>query len=201
MRKSTAMRLVALALLIVVIAAPSYHIYHSNGDSFDFSNTETKVVVSGSMDGKVRSEYDIPTIPLGSMVFIQKPVSDTFYESLSVGDVLTFHYTDPVSKKDMVVTHRIIGVTYTGYDYKYVLAGDAIVDDPSNTSTQTVYSSSGDIVGKVVGVSEPLGSVAVFVSSAAGKAVLIGLFAAIIAVIWAAPAVVRLLSKTEKRCE
>ena len=143
MRKSTAMRLVALALLIVVIAAPSYHIYHSNGDSFDFSNTETKVVVSGSMDGKVRSEYDIPTIPLGSMVFIQKPVSDTFYESLSVGDILTFHYTDPVSKKDMIVTHRIIGVTYTGYDYKYVLAGDAIVDDPSNASTQTVYSSSG----------------------------------------------------------
>ncbi|MGN1044978.1 MAG: hypothetical protein ACI4Q9_03370 [Candidatus Methanomethylophilaceae archaeon] len=195
------MKLVAAVILIAAVAVPCYHVYHANGDSFDFSNTETKVVVSGSMDGTPRSEYDIPTIPIGSMVFIQKPVSEEFYESLSVGDVLTFHYTDPVSRKDMVVTHRIVGITYTGYDYKYVLAGDAVADDPFNTATQTVYSSSGDIVGKVVGVSETLGSVATFVSSAAGKAVLIGLFAAIIAAIWVAPAILRLLSKAEKRCD
>lgn len=189
---------IVLMICIAVFCAGGY-LYSLNGNSLDFGNTDTRVVVSGSMDGEPRSEYDIETIPVGSMVFIHEvpdgPYAYDFYSSLRIGDVVTFHYKNPVTRENMVVTHRIIDISDSSGDIKFTMAGDAIRDDPTNTSKQVVYASSGDMIGKVVGVSPVLGDITVFISSATGKAVLIGIFAALLAVIWVGPTIFRSVMK------
>ena len=197
-----------MATLIVVAACLlglGDYINDLNGGSLDFSDTETRVVVSGSMDGEPREEYDIQTIPVGSMVFIQKvpegPYANDFYSSLRIGDVVTFNYKNPATREIMVVTHRIIDISNHGGDMRFTMAGDAIKDDPTNSSEQVVYASSNDMIGKVTGVSEGLGDISVFISSAHGKAVLIGVFAALLAVIWIGPTIYKHLARKDKSIE
>lgn len=190
------MSVVSMFLLLAVVG---YDLHSLNGDSFDFSDTETRVVISGSMDGEPRIGYDIETIPLESLVFIQKvPEGDQWYDfhkALDVGDVITFHYRNPVTKADMVVTHRIVGVSDSNGDIVFTLMGDAMADDPTNSSVQVVYASSGDIIGKVVGVSPDLGPVLLFLSSADGKATVLGCFASILFLIWFGPMVYRSIAQ------
>ena len=90
-----------------------------------------------------------------------------------MGDVLTFDYRHPVSQEEMVVTHRIVDISVSGGTYTFTLQGDTITDDPTNGSVQVVTSDSGDVIGKVVGVSHWLGVLTVFVSHWYGKLVLI----------------------------
>ena len=132
--------IVAAIVVIVVVAAVGY-VFNLNGNSLNFSDTELRIVVSGSMDGEPREKYEIETIPTGSAVFISEvPTSESarneFYSDLRVGDVLTFNYMNPVSHENMVVTHRIIDIKESGGVYTYTLAGDSIRDDPTNSSTQ-----------------------------------------------------------------
>ena len=162
-----------IAVLVVVLCIAGY-LAHLNGDSFDFSDTETKIVVSGSMDGEPRN-YEISTIPVSSLIFINKVNGDDFYSSLKVGDVLTFNYTSPVSKEHMVVTHRITDIKESLGVYTYTLKGDSLADDPTNGSSQVVTSDSGDIIGKVTGVSSWLGLLVVFLSTWTGKICLIAI--------------------------
>ena len=196
---------IKVSFIIIVVAGllgVGAYMYHMNGDSLDFTDTEVRVVISGSMDGEPRTEYDIETIPVGSMVFIKEvptePHDKGFYSSLEVGDVVTFHYTHPVSKENMVVTHRIVKVVDTPTDRIFTMAGDSIRDDPTNASEQVITASSGDMIGEVVGVSPVLGDISTYISSAEGKSVLIGLFAAILAVIWVGPMIFKfILSKNQ----
>ncbi len=162
--------ILAIAIVVIVAGCSLGYLCHINGDTLDFSDTEAKIVVSGSMDGEPR-DYPISTIPTGSMVVIHKVTSDSqsFYSSLEVGDVLTFDYRHPVSGESMVVTHRIISISESSGVYTYTLKGDSIADDPTNGSVQTVTSDSGDVIGKVVGVSHWLGVLAVFLSTWTGK--------------------------------
>lgn len=186
-----------VALVLVLISAFTGYIWSKNGESFDFSDTDVKVVISGSMDGEPRDQYEIKTIPLESMVFIHKVPSDgkeSFYSSLKVGDVLTFDYRHPVSGESMVVTHRIISITKSNGIYTYTLKGDSIADDPTNGSIQTVTSASGDVIGKVVGVSHPLGALVVFLSTGTGKLCLI-VVPCIILIISEAGSIIRTLRK------
>ena len=166
--------LATLAILIVLVVCLTGYAAHLNGGSLDFSDTEAKIVVSGSMDGEPR-DYDIRTIPTGSLIMIHQVPSDPsdFYSSLKVGDVLTFDYIHPVSQESMVVTHRIIAIDESSGAYTYTLKGDSIADDPTNGSVQVIASDSGDVIGKVVGVSHWLGVLAVFVSTWTGKLCLI----------------------------
>ena len=166
--------LATLAILIVLVVCLTWYAAHLNGGSLDFSDTEAKVVVSGSMDGEPR-DYDIRNIPTGSLIMIHRVPSDSsdFYSSLKVGDVLTFDYIHPVSHESMVVTHRIIAIDESSGVYTYTLKGDSVADDPTNGSVQTVTSDSGDVIGKVVGVSHWLGVLAVFVSTWTGRLCLI----------------------------
>ena len=172
-------RSVSVAVIAAIaVSAFAGYIWHCNGGSFDFSDTDVMIVVSGSMDGEPRSEYPIESIPVECMVFVREVPSSpgdaaSFYGSLRVGDVLTFHYTHPVSHEDMIVTHRIIGISESGGTYTYMLQGDSIADDPTNGSVQTVTSESGDVIGKVVGVSHWMGVLTVFLSNWYGKATLI----------------------------
>ena len=170
-------KVIPIAAIIVVIGSATGYAWYQNGGSLDFSETDYKIVVSGSMAGEPRDQYDISTIPVGSMVFIHKVPSGNgakaFYSSLQVGDVLTFDYTHPVSHEDMVVTHRIISITESNGVYTYTLKGDSIADDPTNGSVQVVTSASGDVIGKVVGVAPWLGQLVVFLSTWTGKFCLI----------------------------
>ena len=165
---------VSTVVIAVVIVCSLGYIAHIDGNSLDFSNTEAKIVVSGSMDGEPR-DYPIDTIPTESMVIIHKVNGSDFYSSLKVGDVLTFDYNHPVSKENMVVTHRIIDIKESDGIYTYTLKGDSIADDPTNGSVQVVTSDSGDIIGKVVGVSHWLGVLTVFLSTWIGKICLIAI--------------------------
>lgn len=166
---------VSLAVAIVAVSAVAGYFWDRNGNSLDFSDTDVKIVVSGSMAGIPRTQYDIQTIPVESMVFIHRVPSDpsSFYSSLKVGDVITFDYNHPVSKEDMVVTHRIVSISESNGVYTYTCKGDSIADDPTNGSVQIVTSSSGDIIGEVVGVSHILGQFVVFLSTGLGKFCLI----------------------------
>ena len=139
-------------------------------------------------------------------MFIHKVPTDIeeaygFYRSLQVGDVVTFYYAHPMSHEIMVVTHRIVDISNVGGDIKFTMAGDSIKDDPTNSSEQVVSVSDGDMIGKVVGVSPELGSFVIFLSSAEGKAVLIGLFAALIAAIWITPVVFKHFRDKNKECD
>ena len=136
---------IKLATIIVVAACLlglGGYINDLNGGSLDFSDIEMRVVVSGSMDGEPREEYDIQTILVGSMVFIQKvpegPYAYDFYSSLQIGDVVTFDHRNPVTRENMVVTHRIIDISDSGGDIRFTMAGDAIRDDPTNSSEQVI---------------------------------------------------------------
>lgn len=173
-------RRAVVASLVVAVAVVSsvLYIWDCNGNSLDFSDTDVMIVISGSMDGEPREQYEIETIPVESMIFIRDVPSnpdeaESFYASLRVGDVLTFDYRHPVSGEQMVVTHRIVGISEGNGIYTYTLQGDTIADDPTNGSVQVVTSSSGDVIGKVVGVSHWLGVLTVFVSHWYGKVVLI----------------------------
>lgn len=157
-------------VVVVVIAATLGYAAYINGGSPDYSDTEARIVVSGSMEGEPRDQYDIRIIPIGSLVLIH-PVDD--YSSLRVGDVLTFDYIHPTSFESMVVTHRIVSVSEADGVYTFTLTGDSIADDPTNGSVQVVTSDSGDIHGKVVGVAPLLGQIIVFLSSWTGKVCLI----------------------------
>ena len=204
--KQTAYLKVAVALVVLTcILGITNYLHDLNGGSLDFTDTEMRVVVSGSMDGEPREEYDIRTIPVGSMVFIQKvpegPYAYDFYSSLKIGDVVTFNYKNPATREIMVVTHRIIDVSDSNGDMRFTMVGDAIKDDPTNSSEQVVYASSNDMIGKVTGVSEGLGDITVFISSAHGKAVLIGVFAALLAIIWIGPTIYKHLARKEKSIE
>lgn len=178
---------ITLVAVLAIAVSAVWYVADKNGGSLDFSDTEVRVVVSASMDGEPRSGYDIESIPVGSMVFIRHGGSDSFYSSLEVGDVLTFHYKNPATREDMVVTHRIIAISSGPSGYTYTMAGDAIVDrSPSSPSTQTVTSASGDIIGKVTGVSPTLGSLVEVFSTFAGKVLLVVIPCSILAVsgIW-----------------
>lgn len=171
-------KVVKLVIAVVLVSALLGYIYDRNGGSFDFSDTQVRIVISGSMDGEPREQYDIETIPVKSMVFISEvpttePARSHFYQSLEVGDVLTFDYTHPVSHEHMVVTHRIVDIQSSGAGYTFTLAGDSIRDDPTNSSTQTVTSWSGDVIGEVTGVAPWLGALTVFISTTTGKVVLV----------------------------
>lgn len=170
-------QLVLIITVIVIFSGYLLHIHDLNGGSFDFSDTDVKIVVSGSMDGEPRDQFEIRTIPIRSMVFIHKvpygdPVGD-FYSSLEIGDVLTFNYVHPATHEMMVVTHRIIAIDESHGTFTYTLKGDSAADDPTNGSVQVVSSDSGDVIGKVVGVSPALGQLVVFLSTWTGKVCLI----------------------------
>ena len=181
--KITRSKKIWIVVTVVIIGLVAGYTYHLNGNSMDFSDTEVKVVISGSMDGEPRDQYPIKTVPIKSMVVIHDVPSDeseknAFYASLNVGDILTFYYNNPVSGERMVVTHRIIDIDQTSDSsgnivYTFTMKGDSVDDDPTNGATQTITSDSGDVIGEVVGVSQVLGNIIIFLSSWFGKFVLI----------------------------
>ena len=77
--------LATIIVIVALVACLTGYAAHLNGGSLDFSDTEAKVVVSGSMDGEPR-DYEIRTIPTGSLIMIHRVPSDPSDYSLLIGD-------------------------------------------------------------------------------------------------------------------
>ena len=125
-----------------------------------------RIVITESMakcDETDVSDYDIKSIPLRSMVFVETVPEDAeeakaWYDELEVGDVLTFKY---VYATQVTITHRIISIEPDGDGYIIKLAGDNKAST-DNQGTQIINTneaaySPNYIVGKVVGQAKLLG--------------------------------------------
>lgn len=126
------------------------------------------VIISSSMEGEEKEEYDIKTIKVKSLIKIDLVKDDNFYSSLKKGDVITFNY---IYLGNETITHRIVEdpILDKGV-YKYKVQGDAVSDD-----YQTLYSDgrTGEIIGKVTFVSYPIGLFYFFINSKVGMVVLV----------------------------
>lgn len=116
------------------------------------------------------SKYKIKSIPVKSLIFVEvKPESgaaeDAWYDSLKVGDVLTFRYK---YVKQETITHRITEIEELESGYKITLKGDNKTTENSNVIEQVIYTDPTEaddpdgarfnyVIGKVVGQSYPLG--------------------------------------------
>jgi len=98
-----------------------------------------KIIVSGSMDADPQP-YDIPTIPINSLVMIKHMSQEQVSEDLNIGDVIAFN------AGGKLITHRIIKINDNG---SFVTKGDA------NIGSETVPCAS--VIGKVVGVNHWMG--------------------------------------------
>ncbi|MBP3375586.1 MAG: hypothetical protein J6L83_02345 [Clostridia bacterium] len=130
---------------------------------------QLRIVTSESMDKCDEtnvSDFDIKSIPLRSMVFIEvepdgEAEAEQWYKDIKEGDVLTFKYT---YTKQVVITHRVVKKTaLDGGGYIIELEGDnkdsdqqllRQVIDTTKQSSSTNY-----IIGKVKGQSYLLGLV------------------------------------------
>lgn len=155
--------LLAIALFILVITIVSKR--DSDGAAMVFGY-QLRFVKSDSMaecELTDVSEFDIKSIPVRSCIFVQvAPESEEelekWYQSLQVGDVLTFKY---VYTKQETITHRIVAIEAkeTG-GYLITLEGDN-KNSESNLLQQVIDTSLVDspnyIIGKVVGQNYLLG--------------------------------------------
>ncbi len=134
-------------------------------DAVNIFGIQMRVVVSDSMGECPETDvsaYKIKDIPIRSMVFIQSVPEDAeaqkeWYDSLRVGDVLTFKY---VYVTQETITHRITEITPKEGGYIIQLEGDNKASD-ANTLKQTIDTTQVDspnyIIGKVIGTSYVMG--------------------------------------------
>ena len=155
----------ALCIFAVILTVLSKKTSDGASEIFGY---QFRVVVSDSM-AKCEltdvSEYDIKSIPVRSMVFVQTIPDDPaeaeeWYRSLKVGDVLTFRY---IYATQVTITHRIIAISEkaTG-GFEIVLAGDNKNSDREEAQlTQVIDTTVGTninyVIGKVTGQSYLLG--------------------------------------------
>ncbi len=148
-------RIKVLTIIVVTLAgAGLYSLYDFNGDSFDFRDSEMRLVITGSMDGE-KTDYEIATIPIDSLIMV-KHIDKKDMDTIQVGDVLAYE------RGNRMIVHRVVEIIDLGNDkYEFITKGDA---NPSNDPS--VYSET--VIGKVVGVSSYGG---MFVSLAKEQAV------------------------------
>ena len=123
---------------------------------------QMRVVTSNSMgesDQTDVSQYDIGSIPVGSVVFVKTmpddpAKEDEWYSELKVGDVLTFKY---LYTSHVTITHRITDITEKdGGGYVIELQGDNKNADTELLTQKIDTTEEGGlnyIIGKVVGKS------------------------------------------------
>lgn len=171
--------IILYVFLVLCVAFVVYALISSkSGDgATEIFGHQMRVVTTESMekcDETDVSRYDIGSIPVNSMVFIEavpteKADADKWYASLKEGDVLTFKY---VYNKQITVTHRIVSIKGNGTGgYIIALAGDNKNADASQLYQviNTSESNSGNyVIGKVVGQSRVLGATVSFMQNPVG---------------------------------
>ncbi len=169
----TKKRLVVIAAVIVIIASTAVFLYNFNGKSFDFSDRETRIVITDSMASNNPTEYDIGCIPVNSLVMIEK-LSTKEKQAIQIGDVVSFVHTN-----GKYTIHRVIEV-YTDVDGNvtgFKTMGDKYRSDP--TPIHYEEPSVDSVIGKVVGESPTLGSIVHFAQT---KTILLALMVVIVIV-------------------
>ena len=129
---------------------------------------QLRVVTSDSMDkcdATDVSMYDIKSIPIKSMVFVELVPEDEqeaikWYDNIFPGDVLTFRY---VYTTQVTITHRVEKkVDNLDGTFTFTLVGDN-KDSDEKLMTQVITTgdptSTNYIIGKVVGQSKLLGNI------------------------------------------
>lgn len=167
--------LLSVCVVFLVILS-AYTLYDLNGHSFDLSDREMMIVVTGSMDGEPQ-DYDIPTIPVRSLVMVRHLDQNEVGE-LKIGDVVAYH------SGSMVIMHRLVEIV----DDYLVLKGDA------NISSEKVPFD--DVMGVVVGVSPILGQVVYFIKSS--PILVMAAFVCLLIMAYSLRAILRILSNKEE---
>lgn len=141
-----------------------------------------RIVTSSSMEKSEFidvSDYDIKSIPIRSMVFVQTVPEDEkkaaeWYDDIEKGDVLTFRY---VYASQVTITHRVDSIIDNGDGgYTITLLGDnraseyGAIAQVINTSEENT---SNYIIGKVTGKSYLLGALLSVLKSKLGVILLI----------------------------
>ena len=168
----TKKRLIVIAAVIVIIASTAVFLYNFNGKSFDFSDRETRIVITDSMASNNPAEYDIGCIPVNSLVMIEK-LSTKEKQAIQIGDVVSFVHTGKYT------IHRVLEV-YTDVDGNvtgFKTMGDKYRSDP--TPIHYEEPSVDSVIGKVVGESPTLGSIVHFAQT---KTILLALMVVIVIV-------------------
>lgn len=154
-----------LVAILLFFAAISITTRITNGK---IGSSQYLVIISSSMEGEEKEEYDIKTIKVKSLIKVDLVENDSFYSTLKKGDIITFNY---LSLGNETITHRIVeDPILTDGVYKYKVQGDAVTDD-----YQTLYSDgrTGEIIGKVTFVSYPIGVFYFFINSKLGTVILV----------------------------
>lgn len=154
-------------------------------------DNEYRLVLTDSMsrnnhiDESTYKTYPIREIPVDSLVTISKRTLDrkSFYDGLSIGDVLTFKYffdEGEFAGKQVVVTHRLIEKTADdsrGGEYVLTMMGDLeSTRTKKNVQTILTYNDSTSrnfVIGKVTSSNPGLGSFLSFMTNGAGIIVLV----------------------------
>ncbi len=158
----------------LLFAAFSFYSKKSSNGEVEVFGYQLRTVATESMEECQYTDvsgYDIKSIPVHSMVFIQlapseKETANEWYKALKIGDVLTFNY---VYVGQSVITHRIVRITEknTG-GYIIELSGDNKMEE-SAALTQIIDTSLVDspnhVIGKVVRISVFLGAIVTYLSN------------------------------------
>ena len=168
--------IIALIVAFDVFALVSKFSMKSETGAMNFFGHETRIVLTGSMEGDDglyidHPEYKIKKINVHDAIFIDTVPADEekqeeFYQDIKVGDVLTFIYQ---KGGNVVVTHRVVKIDINEHHYIFTMRGDNPKGDniiyDNDQYTQTVYSDRGEILGKVTGTNGFLGNLLYELSS------------------------------------
>ncbi len=139
MDKKIKMTITTVAVVALVVFSV-YTVYDLNGKSMDLSNRQVRVIITGSMDADPQP-YDIPTIPVNSLVMIENMSYDEVANDLEIGDVIAFN------QNGILITHRIIAIDEN-------LKTITTKGDANDGVEYVAYT---QVVGEVVGVNHWLG--------------------------------------------
>lgn len=151
-------------------------------DATSILDYQFRTVISPSMEECELtdvSDYDIKSLPLNTMIFIEEVPTDSieaneWYSDLEVGDVLTFKY---LYVRQEVITHRIIKIEDNGKGGYYIYLEGDNKNTESGILTQMIDTSNefspNYVIGKVVGHSYVIGSLVTFLRSTIGLVLII----------------------------
>lgn len=131
---------ITVSIVTILVAFSVYTVYDLNGKSLDLSDSEARIIITGSMDGDPQP-YKIPTIPVNSLVMIKHLSKEQVANDLEVGDVIAFNMGG------RLITHRIVSIDDS--TKTITTKGDA------NKGTETIAYTM--VIGEVVGVNHWLG--------------------------------------------
>lgn len=205
-----------LAFCILTVAVTILSKRDADGTAEIFGY-QMRVVTSPSMEACEATDvsaYEIGSIPVHSMVFVQTVPDDPaeqeeWYGNLKVGDVLTFRY---VYANQVTITHRILSITpKENGGYRIELAGDnkndttygenggrmiQIIDTaPESNEEQYNY-----VIGKVTAKSFLLGAAISALKTPIGIVLLI-IVPCFLIILWQVLKIVQILGADKKKRE